>query len=258
MGFPPFLRQAKRHVEKCSTKQKTKHNGWKYKHSKNSSSSAKSQLNHDDSYDESKSKSFVRKWITRQICFKWTMRACLSPQAHPSNKAPEIIEFLNKKKHPGFWRVWFFFRTLFAGFYHFTSFPKHFASLRTPNPPHFSAPKKWQWLSKTQGGHQTVGGSHGGSDGLWICGVATGHAPQVDGSKAWSIFLWGKWMANARVVSVTRVETKSTKKKTHTLDKHTGVFFKVKEKISLHLLGVKKKQWPIVKAIDKVYNFIYN
>lgn len=85
------------------------------------------------------------------------------------------------KKTPWFWRVWFFFRTLFAGVYHFTSFPKHFASLRTPNPPHFSAPKKWQWLSKTQGGHQTVGGSHGGSDGLWICGVATGHAPQVKG-----------------------------------------------------------------------------
>ena len=46
------------------------------------------------------------------------------------------------------------------------------------------------------------------------------------------------WLA--LVVSVTRVEKKSTKK-THTLDKHTGVFFKVKEKISLHLLGVKKK-----------------
>ena len=49
-------------VEKFSTKRKTKHNGWKYQHSKNSSSSVRSQLNHDDSYDGSRSKSFVGKW----------------------------------------------------------------------------------------------------------------------------------------------------------------------------------------------------
>ena len=133
MGFPPFFRQAKRHVEKCSTKQKTKHNGWKYKHSKNSSSSVSSQLNHDDSYDESKSKSFVRKWITRQICFKWTMRACLSPQAHPSNKAPEIIEFL-KKKHPGFEGCGFFFGHFLQAFIISQAFPNisQASELRTP------------------------------------------------------------------------------------------------------------------------------
>ena len=141
MGFPPFLRQAKRHVEKCSTKQKTKHNGWKYKHSKNSSSSARSQLNHDDSYDESKSKSFVRKWITRQICFKWTMRACLSPQAHPSNKAPEIIEFLKKKNTLVLKGVFFFSDT----FCRRLSFHKVSQTCRKPpnsEPPPFFCSKK--------------------------------------------------------------------------------------------------------------------
>ena len=158
MGFPPVFRQAKRHVEKCSTKQKTKHNGWKNKDNK------------------TRVQVLGASWIMMILMMNPNPSLLL---AHPSNKAPEIIEFL-KKSHPGVRRVWFFFRTLFAGFYHFTRFPKHFASLQASEPPHFSAPKKWQWLSKAQGGHQTVVG-HGGSDGLWICGVATGHAPQVKG-----------------------------------------------------------------------------